>query len=266
MDPLVQGSGPFGPGDPGARTTVIPGPSGPGAGPLAGGGRPPRHGRRIWIPIAAVVAVVALVAGILLATNHKAGNGTAGPSPTISASGSVGSVGTPVKRGPITAATVFPQTQLNTDGMQFTRVAVATAKSCADAANGAFASALSSDKCKRVVRASYVDSHKQYVVTVGVAAMPDRADAQKVDSVKRFGPDVWFTALNGPSGSGASAASKTVGVGSDVVDGKFIVFALSSYSNGHNPTGHSSEIQTLTGLSQSFTDQVEQQLADRAKR
>ncbi|MGH3159739.1 MAG: hypothetical protein ACRDNF_24635, partial [Streptosporangiaceae bacterium] len=115
----------------------------------------------------------------------------------------------------------------------------------------------------RVVRATYVDAGKQYVVTAGVAAMPTPADATTADGTKHFGSDVWFTALNGPARSGATAATKTVGVGDDVVDDRFIVFALSCYSNGQNPTGHASEIQTLTGLSRSFSAEVEQQLAPR---
>jgi hypothetical protein len=212
-----------------------------------------------------VLAGVALIAGILYGTSHGSGNGNGTPSSSPTASGTVGGVDAPVKRGPITVATMFPQTQLDIDGMQFTRVAAAAVEGCATAAHGAFASALSADKCKRVVRATYVDSHKQYVITAGVAAMPGKAAAEKVDAVRQFGPDVWFTALNGPAGSGASAASRTVGVGSDVVDGKYIVFALSSYCNGQNPTGHSSDIQTLTGLSQAFTDQMEQQLVARPK-
>jgi hypothetical protein len=212
------------------------------------------------MPIVALVAGLAVSAGILLATKHKPGNASAGSNPTA------GGTSTPAaKLGPVSVANIFPQTQLNIDGLRFTRVAATMARNCASAANGAFASALASAGCKRVVRATYVDSHKQYVVTAGVAAMPTRADAKKADAVKKFGPDLWFTALDGPANSGASAASKTVGVGSDVVDNRFIVFALSSYSNGQNPTGHPSDIQTLTELSQAFTNQVEQQLAGRVK-
>lgn len=236
----------------------MPGAGLPGAGPPGGGGR--RRRRRFWIPAVAAMVGIALIAGILLVTRHKPGNSTAS-SPPPTASG----LATPAKQGPISAASIFPNTHLEIDGLQFTRVATKSVTNCALAANGAFASALTSTGCKRVVRATYVDAHKEYVVTAGVAGMPSQADAKKVDSSKKFGPDLWFIALNGPAGSGASAASRSVGIGSDVVDDRFIVFALASYSNGQNPTGHTSDIQTLTELSQSFSNEVEQRLAGRVK-
>jgi hypothetical protein len=234
-------------------------------------GIPPGPRRRFWVPAVAIVVAVALVVAIVAVTRHH-GPGTAAGSPdatpTAGGGGTLGSstAATPGSRtDPISAANIFPQTQVSIDGLPFTQVTSSTVTSCSSAANGAFAAALVTAGCKRVVRATYVDASKKYAVTAGVAALPTYDDALKADSSKQFGPDVWFTALDGASGSGAGAIAQTVGVGCDVVDSRFIVFALSAYSNGQNPTGHTSDIQTLTGLSQSFISLVEQPLTSGGK-
>jgi hypothetical protein len=217
------------------------------------------------VTLLAAVVGVAVIAAILVVTKRSPGNSNnaVGSTPTASAPGTSGTGTVSVPSGPITVLNMFPQTQLDIDGLRFTRVAATTDTKCSSAANGPFGAALTSAGCKRVVRATYVDASKKYVVTAGLAAMPTPLDATTADGAKHFGPDVWFTALDGPAGSGASSAAKTVGVGNDVVDDRFIVFALSCYSNGQNPTRNASEIQTLTGLSQSFSAEVEQQLAPR---
>ena len=245
--------------------------SGPGASPGLDGIPPRRRRRRrFWGPV--VVLVVVLIAAIMIVRSRTPGNTTAGATPgpgnasagaTPSARGS-GATGKPgVKRTPLTVAGIFPKTKLDVAGLQFTQVAASTTTDCPTAAQGKFAAALSSAHCRRVVRATYVDTHKQYVVTAGVAVLPTHADAASADGAKQFVHDVWFTALNGPASSGAGSASQSVGMGDDVVDYRFIVFALSSYTSGHNPTGHTSEIKTLTGLSQAFCGDAEKQLVSR---
>jgi hypothetical protein len=131
---------------------------------------------------------------------------------------------------------------------------------CSLAARGAFAAALSSAGCQRVARATFVDSAKQYAVTAGVAALPSDGAAGRVDGAKRFGPDIWFTGLDGPAHSGASIIGKTVGVGYDVVYGRFIVYALATYATGRNPTGQQAEVQALSALARSFAMLAEQPL------
>lgn len=152
----------------------------------------------------------------------------------------------------MTAAQVFPHSQQVVDGMQFTRVAAETDEDCSVTANGAFAAALVSDGCTQVIRATFVDSSKRYAITAGVAVLPSGAAARSADDTKQFGPDIWFTGLDGPAGSGASIISKTVGLGYDVLYQRFIFYALATYSDGHNPTGQASQIQALTSLGRSF--------------
>jgi hypothetical protein len=250
---------PAGPDDPTMHASVL---SGPGRSPAGLDGIPPRRRRRFWVPLVAALVGVALIAAILIDTHRNSGsNSTAGSTPSANGSGSTGTTG--IKQAPLSVANMFPQTKLDIAGLQFTQVAAATTTKCSTAAEGKFASALTSAGCKRVVRATYVDARKQYVVTAGVASLPTHAKAVSADEARQFGPDVWFTALNGPAKSGAGSASRTTGVGDDVVYRRFIVFALSTYANGQNPTGHTAQIKTLTGLSQAFSVEVEHQLASR---
>jgi hypothetical protein len=272
MDPVGPGrDGPAGMWDATGRTTILPGggpgsAEWPGAGQPGAGGSAPGRRRRFWAPALAIVVAVGLVAAIVVVTRHHdtgspGATPTAGGVPTAGGDGTAGTQETPgTLNDPISVANIFPLTHVSIDGLPFTQVTGSTVTTCASAANGAFASALVSAGCRRVVRATYVDSGQQYAVTAGVAALPTHDAALMADAAKRFGPDVWFTALDGPAGSGASAIARTVGVGCDVVDTRFIVFALSTYSNGRNPTGHAPEVATLTGLSQSFISLVQQSL------
>ena len=105
-----------------------------------------------------------------------------------------------------------------------------------------------------MVRATFVDSAKQYAITArrGATAQLGRSEPGGARSGK-FGRDVWFVGLDGPASSGATAVSRSVGFGYDAVYGQYIVYALATYSNGRNPTGHAGEVRMLKALSRSFT-------------
>jgi hypothetical protein len=234
----------------------------------------PDRRRRYRLPaIAAVVAAALIGVAAFVVTHHSAGSAghsadpipatnSLGASPTSSRPTASASASQPApdNQKTITAGVVFPKAQITVNGLRFTRVITALNTPCPLAARSAFATALSSAKCQRVVRATFVDSAKQYAVTAGVAALPSNAAAGKVDGVKRFGPDVWFTGLDGPAHSGASVIGKTVGVGYDVVYGRFIVYALATYASGRNPARQQAELQTLGALSRSFAMLTQQPL------
>jgi hypothetical protein len=219
------------------------------------------------------VAALALAAATAMFVTHHSGGGTGHP-PASAVAGSPRSAtgGTrpasnasagnsaSASQAPITLAEIFPDATVTVASTHFTQVAATVTDDCSLTARGAFAAALTYDGCQRVVRATYVDSAKRYAVTAGVAALPTHVAAYMVDHARRFGPDVWFEGLDGPAGSGASAISQTVGVGYDLVAGRFIVYALATYSDRHNPTGQAAEIRTLTTMSQSFATMAQQQL------
>jgi hypothetical protein len=222
--------------------------------------------RRNALLAAVAVVAVALVGGIaIILTRHP--GGTAGDAvrsapagSQATSAGAAGAAGRGGDRGDrgaasqhrITTTMIFPRAHVEANGTEFGRVTAILNEKCTSAARGAFASALTSAGCQQVVRATFVDKAKRYAVTAGVAELPSPAAASSVDRSRRFGPDVWFTGLDGPARSGATKVSKSVGVGYNVVYGRYIVYSLATYSSGQNPTGHADAVRTLKELAKSF--------------
>jgi hypothetical protein len=228
---------------------------------------PPRTRRRKRQLTTAVVVAVAVLAGIaVFLTRHSGGNtGTAaGRTPAGSRTTQAGTArsprGGPAGPGSVSTALVFPHAQVTAGGMKFGRVTAVLNEQCALAARGAFAAALKSADCQRVVRGTFVDGAKRYAVTAGVAELPSPAAARRAERSANFGPDVWFTGLDGPAKSGTTAVSKSVGLGYQTVYGRYIVYALATYSDGRNPTGHAAAVKRLKDLAKSFTSMTRQPL------
>ena len=219
--------------------------------------------RRTRRTVIACVAAVIMLAGIaIFVTRHQ--GGTAAQSPGSARGGAKagasasGASSAPASPGPISLQQVSPDTRLVADGMSFHRVASQVDAKCSLAAHGTFAAALVSAGCEQVIRATYVSSTLRYAVTEGVAVLPTLAAARQADDSKKFGPDIWFTGLNGPAGSSGALITKSGGYGYDVLDGRYILFAFTTYSDGRSPTSRDADLPLLTSLSSSFT-QLEQQ-------
>ncbi len=234
-----------------------------------------RRRNRLLAAVAAVTAAVLLAAVALFITRHPGGQPGSTPSPVPAASRATGagpsarstrSVHSPqASPGQIATDQIFPHAQVTADGIRFRRVTPVLNQKCSAAARSAFAAALKSAGCQRVIRATFVDSARRYAVTAGVAELPSPAAASRADSSRKFGADVWFVGLDGPAKSGATALSRSVGVGYDTVNGRYIVYALATNSDGRNPTGHAAQVQTLKALARSFTAVAGQPLTGPAK-
>jgi hypothetical protein len=235
--------------------------------------------RKKWLLAAVAVAAVALIGGIaVILTRHP--GGTTGPGGTADhavGSASTGSQGTgagaagrgsgggPSAQPRITTGMIFPRAHVEAEGIKFGRVTSVLNKKCTVTARGAFASALTSAGCKQVARATFVDNAKRYAVTAGVAELPSPAAASQANRKTDFGRDIWFTGLDGPAHSGATAVSKSVGLGYDIVYGRYIVYSLATYSSGRNPTGHAAAVKTLKDLARSFAVMSRQPLTTNGK-
>jgi hypothetical protein len=207
----------------------------------------------------AVVAVALIGSIAIIITRHPGGtaghparSAPAGSQGTGSGAADHGSSGGAAAQHQITTAMIFPRAHVVAGGIKFGRVTAVLNKECALTARGAFASALTSAGCQRVVRATFVDNAKRYAVTAGVAELSSAAAASQADRARKFRPDVWFTGLDGPAHSGATAVSKSVGLGYNIVYGRYIVYSLATYSSGRNPAGHAAAVRTLKNLARSF--------------
>jgi len=215
---------------------------------------------------------VALLGGIaIVMTGHSGGTG--GHAVRVIPSGSqttdAGAAGRgdhqPASRHRITTTKIFPHAHVVADGVKFGRVTAVVNKDCTLAARAAFASALKSVGCSQVARATFVDRAKRYAVTAGVAELPSPAAASQANRSANLGPDVWFTGLDGPAHSGATAVSQSVGLGYNIVYGRYIVYSLATYSSGQNPTGHAAAVRTLKDLARSFALMSRRPLAKHGK-
>jgi hypothetical protein len=224
--------------------------------PKAPGNSPPKVRRRHrLLTMAAVVAVVLLAGIAIFVTRHSGGKPGHAPDPAPAGSekpNADATHGASIRPRAMSAALIFPHAHVVVEGIKFHRVTAVLSERCALTARGAFAKALESGGCHRVVRTTFVDSAKRYAVTAGVARLSGSKAAKSANRSMNFGPDVWFTGLDGPADSGAAAVSKSVGLGSDLVYGRYIVYALATESDGRNPTGHAAAVKTLKHLARSF--------------
>jgi hypothetical protein len=255
-----------GPGRPGR-------PSSPGdvghPGPAGRDGRPgpARRPRRFRLVVVCAVVVVLVVAVAVLLTRHPGTPASAGGSPSPVGTGS-GSGDTPsidnvqTDSTPISVAEIFPDATVSTSGFTLSRVAQSVDTNCSAAANGTFASALTTAKCERVLRVTFVTPDKRYAVTAGVAALPTLAAAHQAAAAENFGKDAWFTGLNGPAASGAGHVTTTSGYGYQTVLGRYLIFALSTPGEGGSVAAVSGE---LTTLSHDFTGLASRAILEREK-
>src|SRR6266446_9955743 len=175
--------------------------------PSSSPGRGPSRGKKVLTVAAGILVLAAAAGAIAVLRSHSAQTPQAAPTspaPTHRASvatpqptlaSKIDSVATDPK--PITRAEIFPNGRVTIGGRQFALVAAVVNRKCALAARGSFAAALTASGCERVVRATYVDSSKRFAVTAGVAALPTKALAERVNRAKKLKRNVWFAALNG---------------------------------------------------------------------
>ncbi|GAA3136143.1 hypothetical protein [Streptosporangium carneum] len=138
-------------------------------------------------------------------------------------------------------------------GGTFVRVKTDVTQKCDEAAAGRFASTLTGQDCRRVLRATYVDSKRKYAVTTGIAVMPSLQSAVEVDRAKNLGSNLWFRGLQGTPGSGAERVHIAGGYAAGLVWGRYIVFSYATFSDGHTPTAKE---KTLGKVSGAFRDET----------
>ena len=232
-----------------------------------GQSRPPqrRIPRKALVIGGGALAALIVAAGAAYAlTQHTPPPPAAKPKPTVTQQlTNINSVQTDPK--PLTGAEVFPQSRVSEDGLRFVKAAQAVNKNCSLAARGSFAHALKAGGCEQVVRATYVDTHKRYAVTAGVAALPTSAAAQHADHKENFKNGAWFTGLNGRHGTGAQNLNSAAGYAYDLVEGRYIIYAFATDANGAPLSGSAKQDRVLNSLSRSFALMVRQPINARAQ-
>ncbi|MER5647174.1 hypothetical protein [Streptosporangium sp. NPDC002524] len=154
--------------------------------------------------------------------------------------------------GTMTVADAFGK-KVSVAGATFTRVKTDVTEQCQKAASGKFAGTLRTQDCRRVLRATYVDSKRRYAVTTGIAVLPTRESAVAADKAKNLGSNLWFRGLPSAAGTGGERVHIAGGYAAGMVWGRYIVFSYATFSDGHTPTAKEKGLGKVSGA---FRDQT----------
>ncbi|WP_327043713.1 hypothetical protein OG320_18160 [Microbispora sp. NBC_01189] len=238
---------------------------------------PPQGGKvkRILMAAGAVVVVGAIGTAAYFA---YAGEPESGPRPRTSPAGAAPSSAAPRPSAAVASTILdteqtdprtlkpgeaFPDEKVTLDGRTYRRVKVDVTDDCGKAAAGAFATALTDQQCRRVLRATYVDGKRDYAVTAGIAVLPSKVAALAVDREKNLGANVWFRGLNGTRASGADKVTISGGYAAGMVWGRYIVFSYATYADGHTPDAKDTGLGPVSGA---FRDHMTKVIQKRATR
>ncbi len=164
----------------------------------------------------------------------------------------------------MTLAEAFPQSKVSVAGRTYKRVKTNLLNDCDKGAGGAFAAALKSQGCDRLLRATYVDGKHKYAVTTGIAVMPSKEAAVTADAAKDLSENVWFRGLKAAAGSGGERMDIAGGYASGEVRGRYIVFSYATYSDGHTPTSKETDLGPISGGFRDLTAEVLEKRAAKA--
>lgn len=164
--------------------------------------------RRIMMLTGGIVAVAVVAGGVATAVVMSGkSSGTAGNGPTTSAragktqplppaptfssvappppANPLDYLRSPAKdKAPLTPASLFPGKQFTMNGHTYVKAGSAVTTQCATGARSALSGALAANKCRKLIRATYVSG--QYAVTVGVAVFDDTAHAAKLQKTAQY--------------------------------------------------------------------------------
>jgi hypothetical protein len=135
---------------------------------------------------------------------------------------------------PLTLAELFPPAFLNeSDHISFTRLATKLDKTCSNAVIGQdLISALRSDKCTQVLRASYASDNNMIIGTIGVFNLETTTDAHHAG--KLVGANNFVAPLSTSKGIGSKLRSGT-GVVEAEYKGHYLLLIWAEFDTGKAP-------------------------------
>lgn len=92
---------------------------------------------------------------------------------------------------------VFPAETLRLGGRTFTRDRWSLNRDVAYAARGSMLATLKRERCRKIVRATYIDPRSKLAVTSGIAVMPTKAAALTVSKAGDPAKYEWFRGMAG---------------------------------------------------------------------
>jgi hypothetical protein len=160
---------------------------------------------------------------------------------------------------PLTISEVFPSSHITLAGTPFVMAMTVINDHCSLTANGPFAAELTSQHCRRVVRATFVSDDKKLAVTTGIAVMPTDAAAK---AAMKFQDPAHYEWFRGMKATGAPKIDHAGGFAASTVRGRYIGYAYATYADGHKPAAKD---DTLKKVGAAFRDSTIRPIERRAK-
>lgn len=164
---------------------------------------------------------------------------------------------------PLDAEALFPESvSLGTDDYEgdFDRVTVDDVEDCSEGAHGEYGEVLSSNDCRQLVRASYVNEDDGRAVTIGVAAMPSEEDAGTVLGEQDLVAAQWFAGLAGEEGTAAEGLDHAGGFGNSATWGRYVLFSLGT--DGEAGEEGAEDATELRSVSDGFLDELHTSISE----
>ncbi|WP_433464688.1 hypothetical protein [Spirillospora sp. CA-128828] len=124
---------------------------------------------------------------------------------------------------------VFPAATLQLGGRTYTRDRWSLNRDVAYAARGSMLTALQREKCRKIVRATYIDPESKLAVTSGIAVMPTKAAAIAVSKAGDPAQYEWF---RGMAGKRSPDIDRAGGYAAATVRGRYVAYAYVQWANG----------------------------------
>lgn len=161
------------------------------------------------------------------------------------------------------AETLFPESvSMSTDDYDgdFERVAIDDVENCSEGAHSEYGEALSSNDCRQLVRASYLNEDDGHAVTIGVAAMPSEEEAGTVLGEQDLVAAQWFAGLAGEEGTAAEGLDHAGGFGNSAAWGRYVLFSLGT--DGEAGEEGADDPAELRSVSDGFLDELHTSISE----
>ncbi|MCQ0018500.1 hypothetical protein [Actinomadura madurae] len=153
---------------------------------------------------------------------------------------------------------VFPAETLRLGGRTFTRDRWSLNRDVAYAARGSMLATLKRERCRKIVRATYIDPRSKLAVTSGIAVMPTKAAALTVSKAGDPAKYEWF---RGMAGKRSPDIDRAGGYAAATVRGRYVAYAYVQWANGR--TAEPGD-PTIKKIAQQFLDHDLRPIVQRA--
>lgn len=132
-------------------------------------------------------------------------------------------------REPLAFQDVFPTKTIRLGGRTYTRDRWSLNRDASYAARGSMLRALERERCRKIIRATFIDRSSSLAVTSGIAVMPTKEAALRVSRAGDPSRYEWF---RGMGGKRAPDLDRAGGYAAATVRGRYVAYAYVQWADG----------------------------------